>query len=106
MADWANAYVAPADKLPGSPDRDTALIWDGCLRWVLAVETHSGEDLLVQAYLGGQLLPEPGMVVGFAKQVSAEGPCAAVARPGSTLRKGPVSIAPAAAPALRASRTT
>ncbi|GAA3014413.1 DUF6292 family protein [Actinokineospora diospyrosa] len=47
------------------PGRDAALLWDPQHGWSLAVETHSGEDLIVLRYLGGALCPSPRAVAGF-----------------------------------------
>lgn len=59
----ASAYIALAEPLPGFPDRDVALLWDDAHGWSLCVETYSGEDLIVLAYLATTLLPEPETVV-------------------------------------------
>lgn len=61
----ANAYIALAEPLPGFPDRDAALLWDDTHGWSLCVETHSGEDLIVLAYLTTALLPDPQTVAAF-----------------------------------------
>lgn len=61
-----SAYLALDTRLPDYPDRDMALVWDERHGWAAAVETHSGEDLLVIAYLGGEsITPEPWHVTGF-----------------------------------------
>jgi hypothetical protein len=61
-----SAYLALDTRLPDHPDRDTALVWDERYGWAAAVETHSGEDLLVIAYLGGEsITPQPWHVKGF-----------------------------------------
>lgn len=57
MARPASAYLALDGHLTGYPGRDVALLWDERQGWSVAVETHSGEDLLLVAYLGGQVLP-------------------------------------------------
>lgn len=85
VADVAVAYVALADRLDRYPGRDTALVWDERQGWALAVETHSGEDLLVLAYLGRQLLPAPEAVVAEAKAVIAECPDQPAAPPHYTV---------------------
>jgi hypothetical protein len=49
-----------------TPDRDLALLWDERHGWSAAMETHSGEDLIVLAYLNGEdVLPEPCEVARF-----------------------------------------
>lgn len=88
-ADDATAYIALTERHPDWPDRDTALIWDQEHGWVLAVETHSGEDLLVLAYQGEALLPEPNTVITFAKQTFIEPALAAPQPP----RFAPVELA-------------
>ncbi|EHR52854.1 hypothetical protein SacmaDRAFT_4680 [Saccharomonospora marina XMU15] len=65
----ANAYLAVEGSLAWFPGRDVALIWDEENGWAVAVEAHCGEDLLVQDYLGADILPEPGEVARFAKRV-------------------------------------
>ncbi|TVT49904.1 hypothetical protein FNH05_16490 [Amycolatopsis rhizosphaerae] len=61
----ATAYIALDEHLPGFPDRDLALIWDDSHGWAAAIETHCGEDLIVVAYLGEDLVPPPRKVVAF-----------------------------------------
>lgn len=58
----ANVYLAVDGRLPGFPDRDVALLWDEEYGWSAAVETHSGEDLIVLSYLGSEVLPPPRAV--------------------------------------------
>jgi hypothetical protein len=65
MAEQPSAYIALDDRVAGRPDQDSALIWDLDHGWALAVETHSGEDLLVVAYHGLPLLPPPPDVIAF-----------------------------------------
>jgi hypothetical protein len=61
-----SAYVALDEHLPGYPGRDVALLWDEVHGWAAAVETHSGEDLIVVRYLGGPTVtPAPGKVARF-----------------------------------------
>ena len=69
----ASAYVALDLRLPHHPGRDLALLWDERHGWALAMETHSGEDLLVLAYLGDALVPSPGRVRGFVAAIHAAG---------------------------------
>ncbi|MFI9011150.1 DUF6292 family protein [Actinosynnema sp. NPDC053489] len=63
----ATAYLALDGRLPGFPDRDVALLWDEAHGWSAAVETHSGEDVIVQAYFGQELLPPPGAVARWVR---------------------------------------
>lgn len=61
-----SAYVALDTRLPHYPDRDVALLWDEERGWSAAVETHSGEDLIVLRYLGGTtVIPSPRRVARF-----------------------------------------
>ncbi|MEV6628895.1 DUF6292 family protein, partial [Amycolatopsis sp. NPDC051114] len=61
-----SAYVALDEHLPGYPGRDVALLWDEVRGWAAAVETHSGEDLIVVRYLGGPTItPAPGKIARF-----------------------------------------
>ena len=65
-----SAYLGLADALPGYPDRDAALLWDEAHGWSVAVETHSGEDLIVLRYLGGRTVaPSPARVAEFVTAV-------------------------------------
>ncbi|MGW4057635.1 DUF6292 family protein [Amycolatopsis sp. NPDC004747] len=76
----ASAYIALDVRLPRHPGRDMALLWDERHGWAFAMETHSGEDLLVLAYLGGELVPGPARVRGFVAAVRSAGgaPCTPV----------------------------
>lgn len=58
----AGAYLALDGRLPGIPNRDVALLWDERHGWSAAIETHSGEDLIVQAHFGPDPLPSPKAV--------------------------------------------
>jgi hypothetical protein len=61
-----SAYVALDTRLPHYPDRDVALLWDEVHGWSAAIETHSGEDLIVLRYLGGpSVAPPPHRVARF-----------------------------------------
>ncbi|MDT7800482.1 MAG: hypothetical protein QOI78_3915, partial [Actinomycetota bacterium] len=61
-----SAYVALDEHLPGYPGRDVALLWDEVHGWAAAIETHSGEDLVVVRYLGGPTItPAPEQVARF-----------------------------------------
>lgn len=65
----ASAYLALEDRLGRFPDRDVALLWDEKHGWSAAIETHSGEDLLVVAYLGQEVLPPPRVVANWTKNL-------------------------------------
>lgn len=67
----ANGYLALDERLPDYPERDVALVWDAVHGWAVGFETGSGEDLLMFAYLGEDVLPEPERVVTFTKEVLA-----------------------------------
>jgi hypothetical protein len=73
VADEAAAYVALEQRLASRPARDVALVWDDRRGWAVGVETRSGEDLLVVAWYGPELLPSPEEVVRFVRSVLAEG---------------------------------
>ena len=61
-----SAYVALDTRLPHYPDRDVALLWDEERGWAAAIETHSGEDLIVLRHLGGPAVaPPPRRVARF-----------------------------------------
>lgn len=66
-----SAYLALDGQLSVHPGRDTALAWDERHGWSFTIETHSGEDLLVVAYLGGELVPPPSRVREFVRAVRA-----------------------------------
>jgi len=68
-----SAYIALDARLGRCPDRDTALLWDERHGWSFAMETHSGEDLLVLAYLGRELVPGPARVRGFVAAIRSHG---------------------------------
>lgn len=67
----ASAYVALDWRLATHPTRDVALLWDEAYGWSAAIETHSGEDLIVIAYLGGPPVADPRAVVRFVADVRA-----------------------------------
>jgi hypothetical protein len=61
-----SAYLAIDTRLPRYPDRDVALLWDEKHGWAIAIETHSSEDLIVLAYLGGPTIaPAPRKIARF-----------------------------------------
>jgi hypothetical protein len=76
------AYLALDGRLPGFPDRDVALVWDEDSGWSVAVETHSGEDLIVHAYFGPEVLPAPEAVARWAHGL-LRGERRATSRPGA-----------------------
>lgn len=59
-------YIPLDDRAPGFPSRDLALLWDERHGWSAAIETASGEDLIVVSYLGKDILPPPPTVARFA----------------------------------------
>ncbi|VVJ18088.1 Uncharacterised protein [Amycolatopsis camponoti] len=71
--DPASAYVALDVRLRRHPGRDMALVWDERHGWAFAMETHSGEDLLVLSYLGDELVPAPSRVRAFVTAVRSAG---------------------------------
>lgn len=76
-----SAYLAVDYKVAAYPDRDVALLWNERSGWSLAVETHSGEDLIVLADLSSEEVAPPAeKVVAF-----VEGCCTGSPRPNPTL---------------------
>lgn len=71
-----SAYLALDGRVPNFPDRDLALLWDERHGWSIAVETHSGEDLLILTYLDPRHgpVPAPRTVVDFVSAVRAGRP--------------------------------
>ncbi|WP_414941900.1 DUF6292 family protein [Amycolatopsis sp. cmx-11-51] len=68
-----SAYVALDERLPRHPGRDVALLWDEMHGWAAAIETHSGEDLIVLRYLGGTTAtPPPARVAHFVSALRAD----------------------------------
>ncbi|MEU4768402.1 DUF6292 family protein [Actinosynnema sp. NPDC023794] len=63
----AGAYLALDGRLPGFPERDVALLWDEEHGWSAAVETHSGEDVIVQARFGPDVVPPPSAVARWVR---------------------------------------
>ena len=71
----AHAYIPLDERMPAFPDRDVALLWDERHGWCGAIETASGEDLIVLSYLGSDVLPAPRVVARFATElVAGSGP--------------------------------
>ncbi|MEU4250452.1 DUF6292 family protein [Amycolatopsis sp. NPDC026612] len=61
----AGAYLALERRLARFPDHETALLWDERDGWAAAVESAAGDELVVLAYLGQDVLPPPEAVVAF-----------------------------------------
>jgi len=61
----AGAYVALERRLARFPDHETALLWDERDGWSAAVESATGDDVIVLTYLGEDVLPPPETVVEF-----------------------------------------
>jgi hypothetical protein len=67
-----SAYLAVNRRLPEFPDRDLALLWDEVHGWAAAIETHSGEDLIVVSYLDATTVtPPPRRVARFLRELCA-----------------------------------
>lgn len=67
-----SAYLAVNRRLPEFPDRDLALLWDEVHGWAAAIETHSGEDLIVVSYLDTTTVtPPPRLVARFLQDLCA-----------------------------------
>jgi hypothetical protein len=62
-----SAYIALDGRLNRFPDHDVALLWEETRGWSAAIETHSGEDLVVVARLGQDLLPPPETVASWTR---------------------------------------
>jgi hypothetical protein len=69
----ASAYLALERRLARFPDHETALLWDERDGWSAAVESSTGEDVVVLAYLGDDVLPAPEVVVKFVGDLYADG---------------------------------
>ena len=65
------AYLPLDERMPAFPDRDVALLWDERHGWCGAIETASGDDLIVVSYLGTDVLPAPRVVARFATELIA-----------------------------------
>jgi len=65
----ASAYVALDGRLADFPDLDVALVWNEDDGWAVAVETHGGEDLIVLAHMGSNVLPPPRDVAEWVESV-------------------------------------
>lgn len=71
MESPATGYIPLDDRMPAFRDRDLALLWDERHGWCGAIETASGEDLIVLSYLGLDILPTPRVVARFADDLVA-----------------------------------
>lgn len=69
VSESTSAYLALADRLPGFPDRDLALIWDERFGWAAAIESGCGEDLTLVAFLGTEPVPPPQAVAAFVNEL-------------------------------------
>jgi hypothetical protein len=72
VSDTATAYVALSARSSVHPDRDLMLVWTEQQGWALAVETAPAEPPVMLAYLGVDLVPEPGEVARFVDIVLAD----------------------------------
>jgi len=63
------------------PGREVALLWEETCGWALAVETRSGEDLIVLGYLGEHAVPAPDAVADFAATLGTRSPHWVMNRP-------------------------
>lgn len=67
-----SAYFAVDHKVAAYPDRDVAVLWDERRGWSVAMETHSGEDLILLAELASDTARPPADVVArFVAKVCA-----------------------------------
>lgn len=67
--DTASIYLALDRRLRRFPERDLALLWDEKHGWSVGVESGCGEDIIVLAYLGDELLPPAAKVARFVNDV-------------------------------------
>ncbi|GAA2840948.1 DUF6292 family protein [Crossiella cryophila] len=70
----ASAYLALDWRLDRFPGLDLALLWEERLGWHAALESRTGEELIILAYLTaethlGGVLPAPTEVLGFVADV-------------------------------------
>jgi hypothetical protein len=66
------AYIAVDGRLPGYPHHDLALIWDEENGWAAALETSSGDDMIILCYLGLDVLPPPSVIARFLAALRAD----------------------------------
>jgi len=81
VSDTATAYLALSERSPVHPDHDLMLVWTEREGWALAVETAPAEPPAMLAYLGANLVPEPGEVARFVDGVLADPSRAVRVRP-------------------------
>ncbi|MGO1052227.1 DUF6292 family protein [Crossiella sp. CA198] len=67
----ASAYLALDWRLDRFPGLDLALLWEERLGWHAALESRTGEELIILAYLGRSVLPGPDEVRHFVEDVRA-----------------------------------
>ncbi|SDY14660.1 hypothetical protein SAMN05421504_104661 [Amycolatopsis xylanica] len=85
-----SAYLALDWRLDRFPGRDLALLWDERHGWAAAIETHSGEDLIVLSYLGGEsVVPAPDEVARFVAALRADDHTAGRPDPPAIREAGP-----------------
>ncbi len=68
----AGAYVALERRLARFPEHEMALLWDERDGWAAAVESSIGDEVIVLAYLGEDVLPAPEAVVDFVAALYGE----------------------------------
>ncbi|MBP2328631.1 hypothetical protein JOF56_009016 [Kibdelosporangium banguiense] len=66
----AMIYLAVDNRVAGFTGRDAALLWDEQTGWAVAMESASGEDLIVVAVHQADLLPAPAAVARWLTQVT------------------------------------
>lgn len=66
------AYVG-IPELELYPGREVALVWNPGEGWALAVETGSGEDMILAGYLGSARVPPPSAVRSFVERLRRDG---------------------------------
>jgi hypothetical protein len=74
VSDTATAYLGLAVRSGRHPDHDLMLVWSERHGWALAVETTPAERPAVLAYLGADLIAEPGVVARFVADALVELP--------------------------------
>ena len=102
----AHAYIALDGHHPRFPGHDVALVWDERRGWSVAVETHSGEDLLVVGHYGRDALPAPRVIAAWTRQVLEQGRTEPAHEPvdmAGVRRRLAVYAAPALVPITRSS---
>ncbi len=69
----AHAYLVLEGGVPRYPDQAMALLWSERDGWAAAVESPSGDDELILAYLGQDVLPSTEAVLAFVRQFYVDG---------------------------------